>query len=191
MTRVRLEIDEVRIHRSKKRWKLYFVVMADHPTEEDKMIITTLPVKPFKLSKKHDNSFQFDTEQIGSEGLFVLSRELPEDRELNVHIRLYHTRKSTRDLGEILKDVENGVAGDAFGIVNNIVGSSVPWLVVAKTAVSLVGKILSKVKDRSFGFVSAFERFGPEFEDFHEIDYDKPFTGDASLVYSWSVDEES
>ena len=43
MTRVRLEIDEVQIHRPKKRWKLYFLVVTDHPTEEDKMIITTLP----------------------------------------------------------------------------------------------------------------------------------------------------
>ena len=42
MTRVRLEIDEVQIHRPKKRWKLYFLVVTDHPTEEDKMIITTL-----------------------------------------------------------------------------------------------------------------------------------------------------
>ncbi|GAA4271015.1 hypothetical protein U6A24_03875 [Aquimarina gracilis] len=87
--------------------------MADHLTENDKMIVTTLPTQPFELSRRHNNSFQFDTESIGSEGLFVLSRELPENRELNVHIRLYHTRKSTRDLGEILKDVENGVAGDA------------------------------------------------------------------------------
>ena len=33
MTRVRLEIDEVQIHRPKKRWKLYFLVVTDHPTE--------------------------------------------------------------------------------------------------------------------------------------------------------------
>ena len=58
MTRVRLEIDEVQIHRPKKRWKLYFVIVAEHPTEEDKMIVTTLPQDPFKLSKRHQNSFQ-------------------------------------------------------------------------------------------------------------------------------------
>ena len=34
MTRVRLEIDEVQIHRPKKRWKLYFLVVTDQPTEE-------------------------------------------------------------------------------------------------------------------------------------------------------------
>ena len=190
MTRVRLEIDEVQIHRPKKRWKLYFVVLAEHPTESDKMIMTTLPQDPFKLSKRHNNSFQFDTEEVGSEGLFVLSRELPEDRELNVHIYLRHTRKSTRDLGEILQDVESGIGGDAFGIVTDIVGTTtVPWLVIAKKAVPLIGKILSKIPDRDFGFLSAFERFGSEFEEVYEIDREKDFSGDASLVYSWSIDD--
>lgn len=190
MTKVRLEIDEVRIHRPKKRWKLYFVVLAEHPSEQDKMIMTTLPSEPFKLSKRHDNSFQFDTDEIGSEGLFVLSRELPEDRELNVHIYLRHTRKSTRDLGEILREIEGGIADDAFGIITDIVGTTtVPWLVIAKKAVPLVGKILSKIPDRDFGFLSAFERFGSEFEETYEIDREKDFSGNASIVYSWSVDE--
>ena len=31
--------------------------------------------------------------------------------------------------------------------------------------------------------------FGPEFEDLYEIDRKKDFSGDASLVYSWSVEE--
>jgi len=191
MTKVRLEIDEVQIHRPKKRWKLYFVIMTEHPNDAEKMIITTLPTEPIKLSKRHDNSFHFDTDQIGAEGLKVLSRELPENRELNVHIYLRHTRQSTRDVGDILKDVESGIGGDAFGIISDMVGTTaVPWLVIAKKAVPLVGKILSKIKDRDFGFLSAFERFGPEFETQVEIDRKKDFSGDASLVYSWSLDED-
>jgi len=191
MTRVRLEIDEVKIHRPKKSWKLYFVVVAEHPVETDKMIVTTLPPQgPFKLSKRHDNSFQFDTNEVGSEGLFVLSRELPEDRELNVHIYLRHTKKSLRELGEILKDVESGIGGDAFGIVTDIVGTAtVPWLIIAKKAVPLIGKILAQIPDRDFGFLSAFERFGNEFEELYEVDRKKQFSGDASLVYSWSIDD--
>jgi len=190
MTKVRLEIDEIQIYRPKRRWKLYFVVVTEHPTEDDKMILTTLPQEPIKLSKRHDNSFQFDTDDTGSEGLFVLSRELPDDRELNVHIYLRHTRKSIRDLGEILQNVEGGIGGDAFGIVTDIVGTTtVPWLVIAKKAVPMIGKILAKIPDRDFGFLSAFERFGPEFEEQYEIDRMKDFSGDASLVYSWSIDD--
>ena len=47
MTRVRLEIDEVQIHRPKKRWKLYFVILAEHPTDTTKMILTTLTSTSF------------------------------------------------------------------------------------------------------------------------------------------------
>lgn len=188
--KVRLEIDEVKLYRPKKRWKLYFLIMAEHPTELDKMIVTTIPQKPIKLSKRHENSFHFDTDEIGSEGLFVLSRELPEDKELNVHIYLRHTRAKTRNLGKILSDVKKGIGKDAFDIVTDIVGTTaVPWLVIAKKAVPLLGKILSDIPDRDFGFLSAFERFGSEFEHNGEIDRHKEFSGDASLVYSWSLDE--
>lgn len=190
MSKVRLEIDGIRIYRPKKNWKLYFVIIADHPTEVDKMMVTTIPQKPFKLSKRHDNEYFFDTDQPGSEGLYILSREMPKNRELNVHIYLRHTRKSQRDLGEILKDIETGIAGDAFGIVSNIVGTAtVPWLIISKKAISLVGQILEEIPDRDFGFISAFERFGSEFETQTEIDREKEFTGDASLIYSWSLDE--
>lgn len=189
MTKVRLEIDEIQIYRPKRRWKLYFVIVAEHPTEKDKMIVTTMPHEPIKLSKRHDNSFQFDTDETGSEGLFVLSRELPENRELNVHIYLRHTRDSLRNLGEILKDIESGIGGEAFGIVTDIVGTTtVPWLIVAKEAIPMIGRILAGIPDRDFGFLSAFERFGLEFENQYEIDRMKDFSGDASLIYSWSVD---
>lgn len=190
MAKVRLEIDAINIHRPKKRWKLYFVIMAEHPTEPDKMIVTTLPQNSFKLSKRHNNEYCFDTDETGSEGLYVLSREMPDDRELNVHIYLRHTRKATRNAIDLLKNIESGIGGDAFGIVQDIAGvASMPWLVIAKKAFPLIGKILSKIPDRDFGFVSAFERFGNEFEEQTEIDRKKDFTGDASLVYSWSVDE--
>lgn len=190
MTKVRLEIDHIKIYRPKKRWKLYFVVMTEHPDDPDKMIVSTFPQQPMKLTPRHENEYQFDTDDPGAEGLFVMSREMPEDRELNVHIYLRHTRKSVRDLGEILKDVEGGIAGDTFGLVTEIVGTStVPWLVIAKKAVPLIGKVLAKIPDRDLGFVSAFERFGPEFESQGEVDRKKEFSGDASIVYSWSVDE--
>lgn len=190
MTRVRLEIDEVKIYRPKMRWKLYFVVMAEHPNDPDKMIVSVIPDPPFKLSKRHENQYQFDTDEYGSDGLFVFSREMPETRELNVHIYLRHTRQKLRNFGDILKDLNDGIGADAFGIVKNIIGTAaVPWLVIAKKAIPLVGKILAQIPDRDFGFLSAFERFGAEFEEQYDIDREKDFTGDASLVYSWSVDE--
>ncbi|MBN2172569.1 MAG: hypothetical protein JW731_00455 [Bacteroidales bacterium] len=189
MTKVRLEIDSVQVHRPKKRWKLYFIILTEHPEDRDKMIVSTIPQEPFKLSQRHNNEYYFDTDQVGSEGLFIMSREMPENRELNVHIYLRHTRRTTREIGEILKNIESGIGGDAFGIAAEIAGTAtVPWLVIAKKAVPMIGKILAQIPDRDFGFLSAFERFGDEFEEQTEIDREKDFTGDASLVYSWSVD---
>ncbi len=191
MTKVLLEIDEVKIYRPRKRWHLYFVVVADHPTEKDKMIVSTLPQEPFRLTSRHNNEYQFDTDQKGSEGLFVLSREMPKDREINVQFYLRHSRRATRDLGEILSDIKTGIGGGALGIVTDIVGTTgIPWLVIAKKSISLIGKILEEIPDKDFGFLSAFERFGPEFESQTDIDREKDFTGDASLVYSWTLDED-
>lgn len=98
--------------------------------------------------------------------------------------------KAIRDLNQILKDVESGIGKDTFGINTDIVGTTtVPWLVISKKAVSLVGYILNKIPDRNFGFLSAFERLGSEFEEQSDIDRKKDFTVDASIIYSWSVDK--
>lgn len=188
MTNVRLEIDEIKIHRPKKRWNLYFVVVTEHPEENDKMILTTLPQQPIKLSRRHDNQYQFDTDEYGSEGLFVLSKEMPEDREIRVEVYLRHARNGWRNVGEILKDLQTGIGKDAFGIVTDLIGSTNPWLMISKAAVPMISKILSNAKDRDFGFVSLSEKFGAEFEEEVEIDRKKDFSGNASLVYSWSVD---
>ncbi len=191
MTKVRLEIDEVEIFRPRKRWHLYFVVVAEHPEDNDKMIVSTLPQQPFLLTHRHDNVYHFDTGEPGSEGLFVLSREMPADRELNVQFYLRHSRKATRDLGKVLDDIKHGIAGGALGLVTDIVGTTgMPWLVIAKKSLSLVGKVLEEIPDKDFGFLSAFERFGPEFEKQTDIDRAKDFTGDAAMVYSWTVDDD-
>jgi len=191
MVHARLEIDEIQIYKGRRNWKLYFIVLAEHPTEPDKMIMTTIPQEPFKLSKRHNNSFSFDTNQAGSEGLFVLSRELPENREINVHFYLRHSKKGLRDLGEILQDIESGIGGYSFGIVTDIVGTTtVPWLVLAKKAIPLIGRLLAKSKDKDFGFLSAFERFGSEFEVEKDISRKKDFSGDAAMIYSWTMDDD-
>ena len=82
------------------------------------------------------------------------------------------------------------MGGDAFDIVEDIVGTVTPWLVIAKKAVPMIGSILRGIKDRDFGMVSVYEEFGPEFEDQIELDRSNTFsTGDAMLVWSWSINE--
>lgn len=43
MTRVRLELNRLKINRPKKRWRIYFVVVAEHPDDADKMVLTVIP----------------------------------------------------------------------------------------------------------------------------------------------------
>lgn len=190
MKRIRLEIDEINIFRPKKRWNLYFIVVADHPTDPSKKVVTHLPKShPIRLHQHHKNSCQFDTNQQGSEGLYVLSQKLPEDREANVHLYLMHSRNPLRQFEDTLDQLASKLGESSFGIVEDILGKSIPGLVVAKEAASIIGKLISKIPDRQMGFVSCFERFGSEFETEIEIDREKKFSGPASLVYSWSLED--
>ncbi len=186
MTRVRLELNRIKIIRPKKRWKLYFVIVAEHPDDQDKMVISTIPDMPIRVVPEQDNEINFGGDG-DTEGLLLLRREMPETRELNVHCYVRHSRHSAHTIGEILSNIETELGNDAIGIITNILGTTNPWLVIGKAALPLVGKILQKLPDRDMGFVSMFERFGPEFELDEEIDYVRK-GGFATVVYSWSID---
>jgi len=187
MTRIRLEIDHIKIHRPKKRWKLYFVVATEHPTDPSKMFLATLPQTPILVTTDQENSVTFEAHGPGANGLLVLSREMPANRELNVHLYVLHSRRSVNEIGKVLKDIEKGIAGDALGIVTDVLGTTNPWLTIAKKALPVVGQILEKIPDRNMGFASMFERFGPEFEN--EVEIDREIRGGhTTVVYSWAVE---
>jgi hypothetical protein len=189
MTKVLLELDSLTIDRPKKRWDLYFVVVAEHPTEADKMVVTTVPgTQPIKVTPNQSNVITFDA-GVGSEGLLLLKREIPpSSRELNVHLHVMHSRRNLQAFGTILKDIEKGLSGQTFGVVQNILGTSSPWLSIAKAAMPLIGQILEKIPDRNMGFISMFERFGTEFENQIELDREKS-GGYVKVVYSWAIDQ--
>ncbi len=192
MGKIRLEFEELTIHRPKKRWKLYFVIVAQHPDDPDKMVITSVPEPFIRVKPAMNNVISFEPEGVGTDGLFILKREMPADRRLNVQVYLRHTRQSTRNLGSFLQNMESELGGDVFGIVTDILGTTNPWLVIAKKAVPMIGSALRKIKDRDMGFVSMFEEFGPEFENEVELDRSNKFsTGNATIVWSWSIDEDS
>ncbi|WP_373548277.1 hypothetical protein [Haliscomenobacter sp.] len=192
--RVRLEFDEIRIHRERKRWNLYFIVVADHPIDQDRRIISIIPNDTMKLSPAQENSYVFDSGP-GSEGLFIFSQEMPISRAINAHVYLRHSRQTARSFGAVLAELSDLLKTDAgvdHIIEKNLSGvANVPWISIAKTAIEKLGQILAKIPDRDMGFLSVFERFGNEFEIQTDIDRYKEFTtGEASLVYSWSVEQE-
>jgi len=187
MTRIRLEIDHLQIHRPKKRWKLYFVVATEHPADPSKMLLATLPQNPILVTPGQENFVNFEANGSGANGLFVLSRDMPANRELNVHVHVMHSRRSVTEIGKVLKDIEKGIAGDALGVITDVLGTTNPWLTIAKKALPVVGQILQKIPDRNMGFASMFERFGPEFEN--EVEVDREIRGGhITLIYSWAVE---
>lgn len=195
MATVKLEFERLEILLKKRRWKLYFVVVAEHPFDNDKMLLTTIPVagqRYFMLKKHADNVVEFEPESTdgGVEGLTILERQMPADRSLKIRAYLKHSRKTTREIGNILKDVEDGLAGQAFGVVSDILGSTSPWLVIAKAAVGLIGGILDKINDRDMGYLNLDEDFEDEFDGKKELDrINKTTTGEAKLRWSWKIKE--
>ena len=187
MTRVRLEIDHLVIHRPKKRWKLYFVVATEHPTDANQMVVAVLPQNPVLVVPGQNNQVSFEDDSPGANGLFILSRKMPKNRELNVHVYTMHSRRSLKEIGKILKDIESGIGGDAIGITTDILGTTNPWLIIAKKALPLIGQVMEKIPDRNMGFVTMFERFDSEFEKQVEVDREAR-GGHISVVYSWAVD---
>lgn len=189
MAIIRLEFDKVKILRPKERWQLYFILVTEHPTEKDKMVVSSFPDPFIHLKPSQDNVINFKpAEGVGVDGMFVLERDLPVDNTITARVYLRHSRQATRDVGTLLSDIKGGLGGNAFNIVTDILGSSNPWLIIAKEAIPLIGGVLKKINDRDFGFVSMDEEFGSEFSNQVELSRENTFsTGEAKICWTWSV----
>lgn len=185
MTRIRLELNQLRIHRPKVRWKLYFVVVADHPSEANQLLVSIVPGSPVLVAPDQNNIVNFEPAGEGAEGLLLLSRDLPGSRELNVHFHVMHSRRTARDIGSVLKKIQTAAGKKALGMVKSL-GVASPWLRIVREGLPLVGQTLSAIPDRNMGFISMFERFGPEFEQQVEVDRESR-GGHVTAVYTWSV----
>lgn len=186
MTHVRLELNRLQIHRPKERWQLYFVLVADHPTAHDQLAVTVIPSDPILVVPGQKNIIHFEPGGPGTEGLLLISRDLPASRELNVHFYVLHSRRSHREIGQVLQRIGEAAGSSTLGGEMELLGISSPWLRIARNALPVVGKTLTSLPDRNLGFISMYERFGPEFEQESELDREVR-GGHVTGVYSWSV----
>jgi hypothetical protein len=193
MKTITLEFSKLQILKGKEKWKLYFIIVTEHPTDNDKMVLTTFPDPFVRLKPNQDNLISFEPEGSGeTDGLFVVERYLPDDCRIKVRVYLRHCRQSTRNLGEALNDLQTSLGGDVFGIVDDLLGTAVPWLVIAKKAVPMIGNVLSKIKDKDMGFVSMDEAF-----ESYDLAQNKTLdrsntlsTGEAKIWWKWKVTGE-
>jgi len=191
MKSITLEFSKLQILKGRERWRLYFIVVAEHPADNDKMIVSTFPDPYIRLKPNKENVINFEPEgSPGVDGMFVIEREFPADNRIKARVYLRQSRKTTRSIGNALTDLQKTLGGDAFEIVTDIMGSGVPWLVVAKKALPMIGKILGNMKDRDMGFVNMDERFGSEFKPGVKAERHAEFsTGEAKIWWKWSVSE--
>ncbi len=191
MKSITLEFSKLQILKGRERWRLYFIMVAEHPADNDKMIVSTFPDPFIRLKPNKENVINFEPEgSPGVDGMFVIEREFPADNRIKARVYLRQSRKKTRNVGDALSDLQKTLGGDAFEIVTDIMGSGVPWLVVAKKALPMIGKILGSMKDRDMGFVNMDERFGSEFKPGVKAERHTQFsTGEAKIWWKWSVSE--
>lgn len=192
MGRINLEFDKLEIDRAKERWKLYFIIVAEHPEDNDKMVLTTIPQNNIiRMTSAQDNIISFKPEGKNTDGLFVLSREMPSDKRIKVRVFLHHSRKSTRNIGEIFGDIKDALGSKNLGEVSDVLGvTSAPWLVISKATFGELGSILGKIRDRDFGMVSMDEAFEDDFEHEEELTRSNNFsTGQAKIYWNWSFDK--
>lgn len=191
MKAITLEFSKLQILKDRERWRLYFIVVAEHPEDNDKMIISTFPDPYIRLKPNKENIISFEPEGgPGVDGMFVIERKLPIDKRIKVRVYLRQSRKNTRNVGDALTDLQKSIGGDAFEIVSDLMGSGLPWLIVAKKAIPMIGKILGSMKDRDMGFVNMDERFGNEFKPGVKAERHAVFsTGEAKICWKWSINE--
>lgn len=189
MKTITLEFSRLQILKERERWRVYFILVTEHPGDNDKMVISTFPDPYIRLKPNQDNLINFEPEgSTGTDGLFIIERNMPEDQRIKTHVYLRQSRKKIRSLGESLQDLKTTLGGDAFEIIDELLGTTVPWLVFAKKALPLIGKVLSQIQDKDMGFVSMDEYFGQEPEQNSALERSNTFsTGEAKIWWKWKV----
>jgi len=189
MTKIRLEFESIKIHRDKKRWNLYFVIIAKHPTEQANSVLTVIPNQGIKLKPAANNEYYFEQpEQHGATGLLVYENDMPENNSIQAQVYLRHSRKDTRTAGDILQEISKALQGGVLGTVTGILGTACPWIVLTPFALQTIGTVLRGIPDRDFGFINMSQVFDDDFPNQTEMDFSGKFsTGEASICWSWST----
>jgi len=193
MESVRLSLNTLEILKKRESWNLYIILVTELPDDPAQMAISIHPSYGLmKLTKHSDNLIEFVPDGNGTEGMFLLEREMPEDGSVRAGIFLMQSKKRMRNVGDLLQDLIEILPEDTtkMGAINSL-GSLNPWLMTKPLnaiPISGIAKILSKLKDRELGFISLDENFGDEFKTKPSQERSgKLYSGIAELTWTWNV----
>lgn len=194
MKKVRLELDYLEIERGRRKWNLYFIIATEHPNDPSQTVISICPQETIRTTRKDENRIDFTPQGTGNDlnGFFVLERELPEDNSIRARMWVVQSRRKTREIGEILKEIGSSTeASEVTDTVLNALGAANPWILVGKSILkmsNIIGGFLSKSKDAKKGFVSLDESFTEEEMSIGELDRNNRLVGFGEIGWTWIVE---
>ena len=188
MFRIRLEINSIELDRVKRHWNLYFVFYTEHPDHPDQNVIAVIPRdRMINFRRPTDNTYSFRPEGKHTEGLFVLERDMPEDRSVKARLWVMHSHEAMHSIAEIMGEVNGMFGGKGVREVVRALGGDL-WLTMGRTAAEIGEKFLRAMDDRSLGFVSMDEHFSPvEIKSGELQRNNKLTTGFAEISWSWKI----
>jgi len=194
---IRLELDYLKIERKRKRWNIYFLIVAENPTDPSKTVVTATPNSPILVRSLDNNELHFESQGAGDpNGLIVLERDMPADKTMRLSIWVVQSREKERNAGEFLEKLNGKVNGSGNGIGKNIVhllGNTNPWLGIAKDMVEVggkVGELLEEMQDKKKGFITLDEGFSQGEIDSGEVDRSGQISAFGELGWTWIIDKK-
>jgi hypothetical protein len=159
--RICFELSEVTVvGHSKKRWNLYMIFMMDHPENRNQKIITTLPDDGLflKIQNKDDNKYSFKSMPVTpiSSGKRILDLQIPENGYVGLSCLVMHSRDNQRDAAAFMESITNTIELPEIPGKLKFLELSVPWMVVANTAVSslgVIGRQMEQLEDRQLDLI--------------------------------------
>jgi hypothetical protein len=162
MTKIRLEVNKIKILKCREKWALYFLVIIDNPENGDSKIIFTYPEIPYETSKHQDNNIVFNSGKKGEQGRILISMNMPENKEIRASVYVFHSRDKSRNLGTFAEEINKGVGKGIIPAAVTILGLSNPARIVAASSVKIILEILKKQKDKQLGCICADNDFSDD-----------------------------
>lgn len=185
MKKARIEINRVKILKGRERWRIYFIIVLTDPSKsEQQLVFVQPPDNPILTTNRQDNNIIFNYGNEGEEGKILFIHDIPKSKTLSLSIYVMHSREKTRNLSELAEIMAESTGAKLVKQVAKLAGVSSPVAVVAGTVISLLPRLLSKIKDKQLGCIIADESFDNVLSGSRIITRNR-LSGFIEMEYNW------